>query len=202
MFSGIIESTVQVLEASQSGSILQIKVNRPPEFSDLQIGDSVAVNGVCLTAEAFDESMIQFALAAETLQVTQWTANQLKSAELNVERSLKFGARIHGHLVAGHVDAMGTVISSEDNDGSWILKVEYPTLLASMIWKKGSITLNGVSLTVNELTENQLAVCLIPETMKRTNLGQLKPGASVTIEVDTMAKAVHRYLETRGSIEV
>lgn len=199
MFSGIVEATTNTTEASQSGSVLKIKVSTPPEFNDLAEGDSIAVNGVCLTVEEWNSETIQFALAAETLQITGWTAESLKTSKLNLERSLRMGDRIHGHLVAGHVDAMGSVLVSEDSDGSWLLKVAYPDLLKPMIWKKGSVTVNGVSLTVNEIDDESFSVCLIPETLKRTNLGDLAPGSKVTLEADTMARAVRRYFETKES---
>ncbi|MEO0335143.1 MAG: riboflavin synthase [Pseudomonadota bacterium] len=196
MFSGIVEATTRIHSLSQTGSILQIRVARPEDFDDIKTGDSIAFNGVCLTVEEFDDSEIQFALAAETLKVTGWTTDSMKEGLFNLERSLRVGDRVHGHMVAGHVDAMGEVVKSEDSEGSWDLVVKYPEVLRPMIWKKGSITVNGVSLTVNEVDEESFAVCLIPETLKRTNLGELKPGGVVTLEADTMARALRRFLES------
>jgi riboflavin synthase len=200
MFSGIVEATTRINSLSQKGSILQIKVQKPAEFDDLNTGDSIAFNGVCLTVEEFTNSEIQFALAAETLKVTGWTAEAMQSGLFNLERSLRVGDRVHGHMVAGHVDAMGEVVRSEDVEGSWFLVVRYPEVLRPMIWKKGSVTINGVSLTVNEITAETCEVCLIPETLKRTNLGELKPGDRVTLEADTMARALKRFLETHPDL--
>lgn len=196
MFSGIIEATTRLNSQELSGSVLQIRVSKPAHFDDLQTGDSIAFNGVCLTVEEFTDSEIQFALAAETLKVTGWSPESIGSAEFNLERSLRVGDRVHGHMVAGHVDAMGEVVRSEDVQGSWFLEVRYPEPLRSLIWKKGSVTINGVSLTVNEISPEIFEVCLIPETLKRTNLGSLGLGDRVTLEADTMARALRRFFET------
>lgn len=198
MFSGIVEATSKVKSCSQQGSVVTVIVERPTEFDDLNLGDSVAFNGVCLTVEAWDEDSIQFAIAAETLKVTGWSLESLQQKSVNLERSLRLGDRIHGHMVAGHVDAMGVVLSAEDQAGSWIMQVGYSESLRPMIWKKGSITVNGVSLTVNEVNDDSFSVCLIPETLKRTNLQSFGPGSRVTLEADTMARAVRRYFETRS----
>ncbi len=177
--------------------VLRINVAKPTHFDDLKIGDSIACNGVCLTLEAFDNRHMQFALAAETLQVTQWTANHLMRSDLNLERSLALGARIHGHLVAGHVDAMGEVVRIKDQEESRFMSVALPESLWPLVWKKGSLTINGVSLTVNNLEQGVVDVWLIPETLARTNLGAAKVGDAVTLEVDMMARALMRYMETR-----
>lgn len=197
MFSGIVEAKSQVLNARQRGAVVEIQVQRPIDFNDLKPGDSVAINGVCLTVESWSESQIQFALAAETLQVTGWTVEILNEAALNLERSLCLGDRIHGHLVSGHVDAMGTVRALNDDDKTRQLSVEFPSSLKSMIWKKGSITINGVSLTINRVEERLLYVGLIPETLERTNLGELQVEDFVTLEVDTMARGMVHYFKTR-----
>ena len=200
MFSGIVEATTRSVSQIQKGSVLQLRVERPRHFDDIKTGDSIALNGVCLTVEAFTDQEIQFALAAETLEVTGWTPSSMQNQVFNLERSLRVGDRVHGHMVAGHVDAMGTVSRSEDQEGSWYLEVRYPKALKSMVWLKGSVTVNGVSLTVNKINADSFEVCLIPETLKRTNLGMLKPGDSVTLEADTMARAIVRFLETQPEL--
>lgn len=195
MFSGIVEATGRCLGIEKVGGNLRIQVTRPPTFDDLKPGDSIAVNGVCLTVEEYSETQIQFALGAETLLVTGWTHAGLQEQEFNMERSLRLGDRIHGHVVAGHVEGMGTVIETRDLAGSWILRVAVSDNLLPYLWRKGSITIQGVSLTVNSLNQNVVDVCLIPETLSRTNLARLKVGDRVTLEPDWMARALLRQKE-------
>jgi riboflavin synthase len=199
MFSGIVESVQPILSVQKgTGSLIRIKVKKPSEFNDLHNGDSVATDGVCLTVEAFDEQTITFALAAETLRVLRWSPENpdvLLGKKLNLERSLRFGDRIHGHLVTGHVDSLGTVTKSEGAGENWFLDVQVADSILPFIWKKGSITLNGVSLTVNEIKGSVASMGLIPETLKRTNLGELKVGGFVNVEPDYMAKALQRMLQ-------
>lgn len=199
MFSGIIEAVEPILSAQSLPGAVRIQVQKPENFNDLHIGDSVATNGVCLTVESVTEKAITFALAAETLLILKMDASKLVGQRVNLERSLRMGDRIHGHLVTGHVDSLGRVVRTEGQGESWFLDVEVSSNLAALIWKKGSITLHGVSLTVNDVVnENskstRVSVCLIPETLKRTNLKDLKVGDFVNIEPDYFAKAlVHNF---------
>lgn len=197
MFSGIVESVQPILSVQVLESALRIQVQKPNFFNDLKIGDSIANNGVCLTVEAFDEQQMTFVLAAESLQVLNLPSNGvgLVGRSVNLERSLRFGDRIHGHLVTGHVEGMGLVTRSEAQGESWFLDVRLTAPLLSLVWKKGSITLNGVSLTVNQIAGDIVSVCLIPETIKRTNLASLAIGDSVNVETDYMAKALIRKKE-------
>jgi len=201
MFSGIIEARARVVTATQKSGpkngLVQILVERPADFNDIRLGDSIATNGVCLTVEAFDEKTMQFALGAETLNVTGWSAESLNQSHVNLERSMRLGDRIHGHLVSGHVDAIGKVKRIENAGGSVFIDVDVPPQLAPYIWKKGSWAMNGVSLTVNSAENNVVQVCLIPETLKRTNLGELKVGSSVTIEIDTVARGLIHALKSQ-----
>lgn len=199
MFSGIVEAQSQVVSTSSQPGLVRIAVRKPEQFNDIKTGDSIAVNGICLTVEKFDESKIEFALAAETLRVTGWSESSLKSSNLNLERSLRMGDRVHGHFVSGHVDAMGKVQARREVGASLELDINFPQTLKPYIWKKGSWAINGVSLTVNEVRENSASVCLIPETLERTNLSKLREGDLVTIEVDPMARGLIHVLETRNS---
>jgi riboflavin synthase len=196
MFSGIVESVSAISFVESHPSLARIKVKKPSSFMDLHIGDSVAVDGVCLTLEQQSDVDLTFALAAETLQVLKMDPKSLLGKKVNLERSLRLGDRIHGHLVTGHVDSTGSVIRSEGTEESWFLDVKVGSGLAPLIWKKGSITLNGVSLTVNEMGDGVVSVCLIPETLKRTNLADLRVGDRVNVESDYFAKAlVHQFGE-------
>lgn len=202
MFSGIIEAQSQIVSASSQPGLVRIAVQRPVDFTDIKNGDSIAVNGICLTVENFDLNKIEFALAAETLRVTGWSEDSLKTFKVNLERSLRIGDRVHGHYVSGHVDAMGNVIDRRQLGGSVELDISFPAHLKHYIWKKGSWAINGVSLTINAVTESHASVCLIPETLERTNLGSLQVGHSVTIEVDPMARGLIHALNTRNESNV
>ena len=198
MFSGIIEAQSQVVSTSAQPGLVRIAVQKPVEFIDLKNGDSIAVNGICLTVENFDANKIEFALAAETLRVTGWTESSLNSAKVNLERSLRMGDRVHGHFVSGHVDAMGAVVDRREVGASLELDISFPPQLRPYIWKKGSWAINGVSLTINNVGQNSASICLIPETLERTNLSTLKVGDSVTVEVDPLARGLIHVLNTRN----
>ncbi|MFP5518460.1 MAG: riboflavin synthase [Bdellovibrionia bacterium] len=195
MFSGIIESVQPILKSTELTNAFRIEVRRPDFFDDLKTGDSIACDGVCLTLEEFSEKQLTFTLAAETIRVLNWKPESWLGKKLNLERSLRFGDRIHGHLVTGHVDSLGTVVSAENAGDSFFLKVAVAPSVLPFVWVKGSITINGVSLTVNKVEGDTVEVCLIPETVKRTNLGDLTAGQVVNIEPDYMAKAVARAME-------
>lgn len=189
MFSGIIEAKAKLTfrEADSSRQVVRITLERPKDFDDIKIGDSIAVNGACLTVEAFDLDKIQFALGAETLSLLKGFEGK---AEYNLERSLKYGDRVHGHFVTGHVDGLGQVIQSYADGECWQLQVSVPKNVMPFVWKKGGITLHGVSLTINEVNENFVSVCLVPETIKKTNLSEFKAGEPIHVEADYMAKAI------------
>lgn len=206
MFSGIVEATGVIIWVNEvdPGRLIRIGVSRPSMFDDIRNGDSVATDGVCLTVEDHDTESMTFALGTETLSVTNWKSMGGPSAvigrKLNLERSLKMGDRIHGHWVTGHVDAAVKVVGFEDSkserDSTRILKVEIPDQLRAMVWKKGSWAVNGVSLTVNSVEGGVASHCLIPETLTRTNLGELRIGDLVNVEVDVFARALSQSIET------
>ena len=195
MFTGIVETKCKVQKVQVGAQSLQISVEKPNNFDDLKIGDSIAINGVCLTVEAFDEFKMSFTLAAESLHITGWTEeNFTEYATVNVERAMKASDRVHGHFVLGHVDGMAKVSQKKDLGEAVLYSIELPESFAAFVWRKGSITLNGVSLTINEVRGKEVEVCLIPETLKRTNLVELEVGESLTFEVDSMARAfVHLW---------
>jgi riboflavin synthase len=200
VFSGIVETQSQILSARQDGELIRIDVEKPASFDDIHTGDSICSNGVCLTIEAFDSGRMTFALGAETLKITGWTLESLRHARLNLERSLRFGDRIHGHMVSGHVDAIGEVVTIKDLGGSTQVDIRAPKSLLPFVWKKGSWAVNGVSLTVNSVDGDIVSQCLIPETLKRTNLGNLLPSARVNLEIDMMARGFINYLEKQKDL--
>lgn len=196
MFSGIVESVQPIVKSEELQNAFRIAVTRPQDFDDIKSGDSIACDGVCLTVETFNQHEMTFALAAETIRVLNWTPTTWVGKKLNLERSLRFGDRIHGHLVTGHVDSLGVVTRAELVGESFFLDVKVADSILPFVWKKGSITLNGVSLTVNEIKGSVVGVCLIPETVKRTNLGALVSGSTINVEPDYMARAVMRAIES------
>ena len=198
MFSGIIEAQSKITKLTSLKSSCRIEVSRPKSFKDISIGDSISTNGVCLTVENFTANKIQFCLGAETLKILGDQLALWKKYPLNLERSLQFGQRVHGHLVTGHVDEKVLITKSYQQGECWQLLIEVPQNLKKYFWKKGSVCLNGVSLTVNEFIKTKkksyLEVCLIPETMKATNLMKYKEKEYLNIEADYLAKA---YIESR-----
>lgn len=203
MFTGIIEAKSCITNLKAENKIVRIQVKRPDLFSDIKLGDSISVNGVCLTIEDFDKHYIQFALAFETLKVLGLDSNdaqnfEWQNQELNLERSLQFGGRVDGHFVTGHVDTQVKLLSLDIIGESWILKFELPKELQPYVWPKGSCALNGVSLTINDVDSLSFTVCLIPETVKRTQFSQIKINDKVNFEIDTMARAIVHNLKLQG----
>lgn len=194
MFSGIIEAVEPVLESNPRDRVVELRIRRPECFDDIKVGDSIAVNGVCLTVESFDAFQMTFTLGFESIKVLGSALATWVSHSVNLERSLAFGARIHGHLVSGHVEAVVSVVKSEPLGENWLLTVLLPEELKKFCWKKGSIALQGVSLTINALENNHAEVCLIPETQRRTNLTQYKVGEFISCEPDLYAKAAIQAL--------
>lgn len=196
MFSGIVEAKSKIVEIKNFDQALRIWVAKPPSFDDLKIGDSICTNGICLTVEKFDQKTIQFCLGQETLKILGDSFASWNNHELNLERSLQFGSRVHGHLVTGHVDSLCTVTQSYQDGDCWQIAVQVPDHLKTFFWQKGSVCLNGVSLTVNSFDQKTLKVCLIPETIAATNLVSYAVGQKINLEADYLAKA---YIYSKGS---
>lgn len=208
MFSGIIEAIEPVQKFAAGESALRVHIRRPAHFDDLKKGDSIAVNGVCLTLEDQNAEALIFALGAETLKILNLNLSEVNQADfpwrrspVNLERSLRFGDRMHGHFVTGHVDALAEVVDHRVEGECLNLTLKVAESKEGSIWKKGSVTLNGVSLTVNAVRKegSQLffEVCLIPETLARTNLRDCKVGHKVNLEYDWMAKGLMLALQNR-----
>jgi riboflavin synthase len=198
MFTGIIETTAPITRIEKSGSVYQIHIKKPEIFNDLKIGDSICTNGVCLTVEKFNDENIQFAIGPETLLITKWENILTKGLEMNLERSMRFGDRVHGHLVTGHADGTGKIVDVLSNDGTLFFAVQIPEKFKKFIWKKGSLCISGVSLTVNEVDGDVASFYLIPETLKKTNLKSLKAGDVVNLEFDYMAKAAFHFQDVKS----
>lgn len=196
MFSGIVETTTTLIRTEKMNQASRLWIKRPTSFNDIKIGDSICVNGACLTVEAFDQNEMQFCLGLETLTLLDKSLSYWERVPLNLERSLKFGDRVHGHLVTGHVDEAAKIVVSEANGDVWDLAVEVSPDIAKFFWHKGSACINGVSLTINKIENNFIFFCLIPETLKVTNLQYYKKNDFVNIESDYLAKA---YIRSQGT---
>jgi riboflavin synthase len=193
MFSGLVEakSFVSAMEPEEGG--VCIHLSRPAHFSDLKIGDSIAVQGCCLTIVHLDSQVMVFQAGLETLSRT--TLGGLESGDfVNLERSLRMGDRLGGHLVTGHIDGLGRVIERRDLAEWADIVFEAPSELMTQMASKGSITVDGVSLTLVDVETKSFSVALIPHTLTETTLGQLRPGDPVNLETDLLAKYVQRQL--------
>ena len=192
MFTGLIEDIglVESVERGGDGAHLRIASRLAGE---LALGDSIAVNGCCLTATAASDGSFEIEAMNQTLEVTALGAVE-QGNWVNLELAMKAGDRLGGHIVQGHVDGIGTVLSVEDDGFARRVRVELPQELLRYVVGKGSITLNGVSLTVAELGDSWAEVSLIPETLERTNLGEAAPGDRINVECDVVAKYVERLV--------
>jgi riboflavin synthase len=192
MFTGLIEDvgSVASLDRTADGARLRISTQLASELTE---GDSIAVNGCCLTATAVTANGFETEAMNQTLAVTALDAVE-EGSRVNLELAMKVGDRLGGHIVQGHVDGVGTVSSIEDDGFARRIRVDLPTQLLQFVVDKGSITLSGVSLTVAELGETWAEVSLIPETLERTNLGEVQVGSRLNVECDVIAKYVERLM--------
>ena len=194
MFSGIIADVGIITRADDREGGLRLSVTGEVlGMDDVQIGDSIAVNGVCLTVVTLAGREFTVDVSRETLNCTVGLAHQ--GAHVNLEKALRLSDRLGGHLVSGHVDGVGSVIAFNDIGESWRLVVRAPQSLAKYIAVKGSITINGVSLTVNHVAGAEFEVNLIPHTLDVTTLNELKTGAQVNLEIDLIARYVERMMQ-------
>ncbi len=203
MFSGIIEGMGGLVQFVRTGQGGRLTVS-PPQFDESpRPGDSVSVDGACLTVERRGAAGLEFELSRETLARTRF-ARLGRGARLNLERALRAGSRIGGHFVTGHVDGMAAVRRMRRFENSTEVEFSAPRGFEELIVEKGSVAINGVSLTVAARTTRTFRVALIPYTLRSTNLADLAPGDSVHFEADMLGKYVVQYLRSlpRGSLSV
>jgi riboflavin synthase len=194
MFTGIIEEVGQIaqIRLSSQGGQLQVKARKI--LDHIQLGDSVAVNGVCLTVTAYNNDSLQFDVSEETGERT--SLKQLRrGAKVNLERALRLMDRLGGHIVQGHVDATGEFDSAVPQGTSHWLRFRYPAAIARYVCLKGSIAIEGVSLTIADYDSETLAVAAVPHTLQNTTLQDLQPGQPVNLEADVLAKYLERLLQ-------
>ena len=193
MFTGIVETTGTVVAVSQTGTNSTFTIESPISHT-LKTDQSVSHNGVCLTVESVSNGSHTVTAIAETLSKTNlgyWQAGTV----VNLERCVPMNGRLDGHLVQGHVDATATCESVSNQDGSWLFTFSYPKQFAHLIIEKGSICINGISLTVFNLVENRFSVAIIPYTFTHTNMQHLQAGNTVNIEFDMVGKYLARWKE-------
>jgi riboflavin synthase len=195
MFTGIIQSIGKVKSKQIKGGDLQFIIDSQfNNMSDVHLGDSIAMNGVCLTVTQIEDKNISVDVSVETISITD-VATWQETSLLNLEKSMTLTDKMGGHMVSGHVDGMAECVSIDSSARSTIYQFKIPKKLDKYIVKKGSITLSGVSLTVNEIEDCILSVNLIPHTLEQTNLGQLNIGDKVNVEIDTIARYVEKMLQ-------
>jgi len=202
MFTGIITGVGRIVASHDLGSSLQhgkrLAVACPGAYlDDVGLGDSIALNGACMTVTSLDLPRQQFTIDISAESLARTTGLQL-GAPVNLEKALRADDRLGGHIVSGHVDGVGCVSHFAQVGESWELRIQVPAELAKYLAYKGSLTVNGVSLTVNRVTDHaqgcEVSINLIPHTVQNTSLGALEPGSGVNLEIDTVARYVERML--------
>ena len=194
MFTGIIEDLGDVVNIVKFDNYWDISISS--NFNDVKLGESISVNGVCLTISSIDELRLDFQIISETLNVS--SLDLLKVGDkVNLERSMMLHNRIDGHLVQGHVESIGKMISKTTLDGETKVKVKVDENIMKYCIYKGSITIDGISLTISNLGENFIDICVIPYTLDNTTLGYKEPGSFLNIETDMIAKYVEKQMDSR-----
>ncbi len=199
MFTGLVSDvgTIERLEPRQGGARLVLRP-RSLRVDDLALGESVACSGCCLTVVARGDGLVSFDAVPETLSRTS-IGSWRPGTQVNLERALALGDRLGGHLVQGHVDAVGEIVTRVAEGQGARLSVSLPAAIAPLVAEKGSIAVDGVSLTVAAVSRDRFEVALIPETLARTTLGEARPGTRVNLEADVLARHVARLREFSGS---
>ncbi len=197
MFTGIVEELGTVLALKQGSNSSQISINAHKVLEDVKLGDSIAINGVCLTVTSFGRDYFSADIMAETLAKTN--LRELGNGHrVNLERAARLGDRMGGHLVQGHVDGVGTIVEEQVVDIARVLRFRAPEEILKYIVAKGSIAIDGISLTVVDVYPDSFTVSIIPHTAALTTLGFKKPGATVNLEADIIGRYVERLLKWKG----
>jgi riboflavin synthase len=190
MFTGIVSAIGRIASATPRGDGLRLRIDAPGfGLDDVAIGDSIAIQGVCHTVVAKDAAGFEVDTSRATLSVT---TGLTAGRDVNLEKSLRLSDRLGGHMVAGHVDGVGTVVDFADLGGSWKLVVDAPALIARYLARKGSVAVDGVSLTVNAVDGNRFEANIIPHTKAVTTMRALAPGDRVNLEADLLARYAER----------
>jgi len=197
MFTGIIEDKGKVLRVEYRGQEKRLTIELPPHLTEVQLGDSININGVCLTIVQKQGKTIQLDLSQETLQKT--VLGELKEGnQVNLERALKLTDRLGGHIVTGHIDGIGVIVGKRKERDFVQLEIRIPESVSRYVVQKGSIAIDGISLTVNEFLGDEIRMTLIPYTIEKTTLLDKKVGDRVNVEADILGKYVEKLLD-RGN---
>jgi len=197
MFTGIIQAVGKIETITNVGDDLKLSIlAQNLGLSDVKIGDSIAVNGVCLTATHLNKTHFEAQVSKETLDVTTGLGS---IQAVNLEKALRLQDRLGGHLVSGHVDGVGQVVQFEALGDCWLLAIIAPHAISKYIAKKGSICVNGVSLTVNSIENDTFIMNIIPHTLENTMFKNLKVGSNVNLEIDQIARYIERITEWNNS---
>jgi riboflavin synthase len=197
MFTGIIEELGHIRDVERRGEDARIVIEAHTVTEDTKNGDSISVNGVCLTALDVTAHSFRADVSKETL--FRSTLGKLQAGSpVNLERAVTPETRLGGHIVQGHVDATGTLLSSQNHGDSWTFRFAYPKEMAQYLVFKGSVAVEGISLTIANLTDEYFEIAVIPKTLELTNFSQLKPGDDVNLEADIIAKYLERILDARA----
>lgn len=196
MFTGIIEELGKVAAIEKQPDAIRLTISCDAVLSDLKRGDSISCSGTCLTAIEIDDKSFTADVMLETLRLSSLDGVKVGDP-INLERAMTAATRFGGHVVQGHVDGVGEIVSREKSDNWDWVRVRLPQDLMKYVVHKGSITLDGISLTVNEVKDDVIAVSLIPETLRVTTLGYKNPGDKVNVEADVMAKHIERLMESK-----
>ncbi len=199
MFTGIIEATGIIKEVQISGTNRTFWVESPLS-AEFKIDQSVSHSGVCLTVEEIKDGMHRVTAIAETLDKTN-LGHWAKDTIVNIERCLPFNGRLDGHFVQGHVDARAVCVSKTDKQGSWEFEVEFPRQFAALVIEKGSISLNGISLTVFNVKENRFTVAIIPYTYTHTDIFNVDSGSIINLEFDILGKYIQRHISLNPALK-
>lgn len=194
MFTGIIEEVGRIQELRFMPQGAEITISAETVLSDLKTGDSIACNGVCLTATRIGAANFTCDISAETLRVSSYRQAK-QGSRVNLERSLEIGGRLGGHFVLGHVDGIGRLISKTPSGQGFEMSFDFPRELERYLVYKGSISVHGISLTISSLSKGVFSVAVIPHTFESTNLGQMAAGDAVNIEVDILGKYIERFFQ-------
>ena len=194
MFTGIVEDTGKVAKIEHRGQEKRVILEMPPHLTEVQLGDSININGVCLTIVQKNEQKIGVDLSLETLEKT--ALRELKAGDrVNLERALRLMDRLGGHIVTGHVDGIGVIVEKTDEGGFFELRIRIPESVSRYVVQKGSIAIDGISLTVNGYQQGEIRMTLIPYTIEKTTLRQKGVGDRVNLEADILGKYVEKFLD-------
>lgn len=196
MFTGIVEDKGKVVRVEYQGREERLTIGLPRHLTEVQLGDSINVNGVCLTVVGNKEQAIELDLSQETLQRT--VLGELKEGDqVNLERALRLNDRLGGHIVTGHIDGIGVIAEKRKERDLFLLRIKIPESVARYVVQKGSIAVDGVSLTVNEYQGGEIQMTLIPFTIEKTTLEDKKVGDRINLEADILGKYVEKFLGQR-----